>query len=318
MKITLSFLKCCFQRVFFNRKCLLLFATLFYLGSNIYAGTGSVHRSLPAKEYSAKADVLAPRTALIALPTISYVTPQTWYAGQTISPLTPTSSGVAAPGYGSVTTFASGFSAPYRVAFDAAGNAYVSDPGTSFVVKVPVGGGSRVNLGTGLAGPAGVAVDATGTYVYVANLFGGNVRKIQVSNNTTTTIGSGFSQPYGVALDAAGNVYVADAQATVIKEILAGTNTVVSLGSGFSGPLGVAVDGSGNVYVADHGNNAVKKIAAGSGAISTLGSGFSNPYDVAIDNTGNLFVADGSRLRNLNFGVEREKYGRERENSCGG
>ncbi len=293
MKTALSLSATSYQRLAIHCKRVILLLILFCTGTSLYAGTKLPGAYTPAKKIAIKADGLAMRKPnLLVLPTISYTTPQTYYAGQAITPLTPTSSGVAAPGYGSVTTFASGFSAPYRVAFDAAGNAYVSDGGTGFVVKIPVGGGSRVNLGTGIASPAGVAVNAVGTFVYVADLFGGNVKKIQVSNNATTNIGSGFSQPYGVALDAAGNVYVADAQATVIKEILAGTNTVVSLGSGFSGPVGVAVDAANNVYVADSGDNAVKKIAAGSGTVTTIGSGFSGPYDVAVDNAGNVFVAD--------------------------
>jgi len=277
--------------VYIKRAVLILI--LFCFGNSVYAKTTTSGAHIAEGKITIKADALAKhKPNLLVLPTISYTTPQTYYAGQAITPLTPTSSGVAAPGYGSVTTFASGFNAPYRVAFDTAGNAYVSDGGTGFVVKIPVGGGSRVNLGTGIAAPAGVAVNASGTFVYVADLFGGNIKKIQVSNNATTNIGSGFSQPYGVALDAAGNVYVADAQATVIKEVLAGTNTVVSLGSGFSGPAGVAIDAANNVYVADSGNNAVKKIAAGSGTVTTIGSGFSGPYDVAVDNAGNVFVAD--------------------------
>ena len=128
------------------------------------------------------------------------------------------------------------------MAFDAAGNDGVSDAlATEFIVKIPIGGGARVNLGTGLVAPAGVAVDTAGANVYTANLFGGTVSKIVVSSNTTTQIGPKFADPYGVAVDAAGNVYVADAQATAIKEIKPGASTTVDASGGRASSAGLWV-----------------------------------------------------------------------------
>jgi len=279
---------------FYGKLHLLLFSVLFCFGNELYAGTNPVYaKGRHITRPGLKADALiVSKPNILTLPTLSYntATPQTYTVGTAVT-LTPVSSGVSAPGYSAPVTFASGFSVPYRLAFDAAGNAYVTDAGTEFVVKIPVGGGARVNLGTGLVAPAGVAVDAAGANVYTANLFGGTVSKIVVSSNTTTTIGPKFADPYGVAVDAAGNVYVADGQATAIKEIKPGASTTVDVGSGFISPTGVAVDAAGNVYVADQGNNVVKKVTPG-GVITSLGTGLSAPDDVCVDAAGNVYVAD--------------------------
>ena len=63
---------------------------------------------------------------VIGTPTISYSTPQTYYTGNTITTLTPTSSNVSAWGtYATGTSFGTGapaFSTPWATTFDASGN----------------------------------------------------------------------------------------------------------------------------------------------------------------------------------------------------
>src|ERR1700679_3244463 len=67
------------------------------------------------------------KAAAFALPVISYSGPQTYLAGTIISPLSPTSSGVAMAAYSnSPVTLGSGFNHPYSVALDATGNIYVA------------------------------------------------------------------------------------------------------------------------------------------------------------------------------------------------
>ena len=94
-------------------------------------------------------------------PTISYSTPQSYTINTAITPLTPTSSGVAAQGYNQTgTTLATGLSAPSSVAVDAAGNVYVAD-GTA-VYKITAGNKkSEIGAGTFLI-PSGVDIDASG------------------------------------------------------------------------------------------------------------------------------------------------------------
>jgi len=223
---------------------------------------------------------------------VSYSSPQVYTVGVAISPLTPTGSSAAAQAYSnSPTALGSGFSQPYGVALDAAGNIYMADGGNSAVKKIPTGGGTPVAIGSGFNFPTGVAVDAAGN-VYVADRNNNAVKEIPVGGGAPVILGSGFAFPTGVAVDPTGNVFVADAGNNAIKEIPVNGGAIITLGSGFSGPTGVAVDAADNVYVADKGNNAVKKIPAGNGAVVTLGSGFINPFGVSLDNGGNVFVAD--------------------------
>ena len=230
--------------------------------------------------------------SVTAPPSISYSSPHTYTEGTAITPLSPTSSGVAAVAYSnSPVTLGSGFSSPSGVAADAAGDVFVADYGNKLVKEIPAGSTTPVTIGSGFTDPYGVAVDAAGD-VYVADYGASEVYKIPAGNGTPVTIGSGFSHPTGVAIDGAGNVYVADHANSAIKKIPAGSNTPQVIGSGFSLPIGIAVDASGNVYVGDEGNNAVKEIPAGSNTPVVIGSGFSGPYGVAVDASGNVYLDD--------------------------
>ncbi len=141
----------------------------------------------------------------------SYSSPQTYTAGTAITALTPSSSGVAAPGYNSTpATIGSGFSDPYGVAVDAAGNVYVAQ-----------------------------------------ELGGHGNRNTCRAKRSPFVIGSGFSAPYGVASDAAGNVYVADPglMSTIKENTFGRWHTYnVRLGVCYSTWCS-EVDAAGNVYI---------------------------------------------------------------------
>jgi DNA-binding beta-propeller fold protein YncE len=133
--------------------------------------------------------------------------------------------------------------------------------------------------------PYGVAVDSTGSTVYVADYNNQRIRKITSAGVVTTLAGSTygyadrtgtlaqFRSPYGVAVDSSGSVYVADRDNHRIRKItstgvvttLAGSTYGYADGTGtaaqFFSPSGVAVYGSGNVYVADTYNNRIRKLS---------------------------------------------------------
>jgi gliding motility-associated-like protein len=261
--------------------------------------SGTATGASPATNYTITAyNAVGSGTATVNIsvnaspPAISYSSPQTYTVGTAITPLTPTSSNVAAPAYSiTAVTVGTGFSGPTGVAADAAGDVFIADYGNKLVKKIPAGSTTATTIGSGFTNPFGVAVDAAGD-VYVADYGASAVYKIPAGSNTPAAIGSGFNHPTGVAVDAAGNVYVADHANNEIKKIPVGSNTPVVIGSGFSGPIGVAVDAQGNVYIGDNGNNAVKKMPAGSNTPAAIGSGFSKPYGVAVDAEGNVFVDD--------------------------
>ena len=176
---------------------------------------------------------------------------------------------------------------PPRVAVDAAGNVYFGSVHSVFKVD-PSGGMTRI-AGTGRYGYSGDGGPATNAQL---------------------------SYPAGIAIDAAGNLFVADRDASVIRKItpdgtigtFAGTGTAGSSGDGgpaaqaqFNGLLGLCFDSLGNLYVADTGNSLIRRIAP-DGTVSTVLGGqaagdrqyaqLNGPEGVAVDTAGNLYIAD--------------------------
>ena len=235
---------------------------------------------------------------------------------QTIRMITPggavtTLAGAAgSSGYTNATGAAARFSNPQGIAADRAGaggaavNLYVADSGNNAIRQIVVATQVVTTLAgsaTGASGntndtgtlarffqPVGIAVDATGPNVYVADEFNHLIRKIVVSSGVVTTLaGTGspgysdgspgiFNNPSGVAVDGAGNVYVADSGTQTIRKItsggvvstLAGTGNSAGTADGlattvarFNNPSSVAVDAAGVVYAVDSNNETVRKIA---------------------------------------------------------
>jgi len=227
-------------------------------------------------------------------PTLSYSSPQVYSPNAVITPLAPTSTGVAAPAYSTTpVTINTGLSSPFGVATDVAGNLYVSDLATQIVKEFPAGGGPAIIIGSGeFSHPEGITVDASGN-VYAAGDYNGHVTEILKTDGSAVNSGTGFNEFSDVAVDAAGNIYVADfSNNNPVKEILKSNGNTVPIGTGFSNYcIAVAVDAAGNVYVADT-HNAIKEILASNGNTIDLGSGFSNPQGVAVDAVGNVYVSD--------------------------
>lgn len=203
------------------------------------------------------------------------------------------------------------FSWPAGTAFDRAGNIYIADAGNHTLRKVtPDGrvitlagraGESGATDGAGnrarFAGPAGVALDRTGT-LYVADRLNHTLRKVAPDGTVSTFAGASgkighadgargiarFNNPSGVAVDALGTVYVADTGNHTVRKItpagevstLAGCAGLRGNADGtgafarFNGPAAVAVDRTGHVFVADRDNHTIRRIAP-DGTVSTLG-----------------------------------------------
>ena len=197
---------------------------------------------------------------------------------------------------------------PSGLAFDAAGNLYVSDARANLVRKVSATGQVSVLAGSGQPGrsdglgaaatlyqPAGLAIDPAGT-LSIAEAGGtATLGSIGFWSLRTVTAqgevrrfgpGDRFQQPRGVARDASGNLYVADTGNCIIRRVspagdatdLAGvqSNCRYNDGTGeqasFFFPSDIALDPDGNLIVADTGNHAIRKVTP-AGVVTTLAGG---------------------------------------------
>jgi len=227
-----------------------------------------------------------------------------------------TVAGGGTPGYagdGGAAASASLYS-PVGLAIDAKGNLYIADTNNSAVRKVTNGTISTV-AGNGLQGyagdggpalsaqlndPQGVAVDAAGN-LYITDTLNYRVRMVSPAGNIATIAGNGMagysgdggaasqaqlSYPAGIAVDSGGDVFFADAGASVRKvygngtiATIAGNGSIGYTGDGgpatsasLNGPTGIAVDSNGDVYIADSGNNAVRLLYLQFSAVTNAAS----------------------------------------------
>jgi large repetitive protein len=192
------------------------------------------------------------------------------------------------------TVLAGGFSQPWAVAVDRAGDIFIADPNNNRVVELPAGGGAQTTVGSGLSNPNGVAVDGAGD-VFIADTNNNRVVEVPAGGGPQTTVAArGLDNPFGVAADGAGDVFIADTLNNRVVEVPAGggAQITITVRSKLKYPAAVAVDGAGNVFIADYGNNRVVKVPVGGGAQNTVGSGLFEPEGVALDGAGDVFIAD--------------------------
>ena len=197
--------------------------------------------------------------------------------------------GVAGSANGTGT--AARFDSPSGLAFDPAGNLYVSDTGNGTIRKIT--SAAKVSTFAGVAGAGGFLDGAAGIAL--------------------------FSSPLGIAVASNGTVYVADSGNHCIRKV---AGSVVSTFAGFprvwgsvdgqgtnalfNGPVGIAFDSRTNLFVCDANNDTIRKIAP-DGTVTTFAgmagsdgaedgdvnsAQFRSPAELAFDRKGNLFVAD--------------------------
>lgn len=232
----------------------------------------------------------------------------------TIRRITPagvvsTLAGVAgSSGYQNGTGATALFHSPEGIAFDSAGDIFITESGSHRIRKITLGGEVSLFAGSGVPGSA-AGVGATAQFntptsiafapngnMYVGDCSNhmvrvisptgivGNVAGLAGVEGVTEGLGTTarFNNPYGLAVDSQGVILVTDRDNAMLRKIALGnvTNFVgVPLGEGylnssptparFRSPRAVAGDGRGNLYVADSGNHTIRKISSG-GVVSTI------------------------------------------------
>ncbi len=184
---------------------------------------------------------------------------------------------------------------PVAIAFDPAGNLYISDNDNARI--------RRVSAATG------IITTYAGTGVSGYNFDNIPARLAQLND------------PYHISFDPSGNLYIADASNNRVRRVdTAGIITTVA-GTGIGGyngdnqpatgaqlnkPLAAVADSSGNLYIADNKNFRVRLVRAGTittiagtGVSGSTGDGgpaalapLKGPNNLGIDAAGNLYIAD--------------------------
>jgi sugar lactone lactonase YvrE len=190
---------------------------------------------------------------------------------------------------------------PARVAMDAGGNAYVTDPQQGQVMVFDAYGRLAATH-SGFARPLGIAVDAGGK-IYVAEETTGSVSVFDGAWNWLYQLGAGtneFRLPNFIAPDpTSGLVFVSDSQANQIR---AYTNSgAFAFAFGVQGaasgeldfPAGLWVSPAGEIYVVDQKNTRVQVFNFSGGYLRKFKLGSSTRSQGLVgDATGHLFVVD--------------------------
>ena len=206
------------------------------------------------------------------------------------------------------TAYGTGFTTPYSVSVDVAGNIAVADEGAGKVFWIPAGspaGTTPTSIGSGFVEPAATAFDANGN-LYIADFTNNDVVEIPDVSGTlapgsqSTLIpatmvfdGTALNEPSGLAVGPHGTLYIADlGNSRVVSYNLVTGQTAVPI-TGLKNPWGVAVDASSNIYVADTGNGNILVDIAGAQSTLTV-TGITAPWGIAVDSSGSLVVSDHS------------------------
>jgi DNA-binding beta-propeller fold protein YncE len=197
--------------------------------------------------------------------------------------------------------FALGFTDPWDVAFDRAGNLFVVDYdydelfGEAAVYKITPNG-VRTIFASGLSYPSYLAADSAGN-LFLADYDNGIIYKYKPTGSRAI-FASGLYHPVGMAFDSSGNLFVADNNAGNIHEGSIyeykpdGTRTTFAVLNPSDRPADLAFDSEGKLLMADLGGNIYRYVALRRHPRMTFGSVPNSAQSLACDSAGNLLVVD--------------------------
>lgn len=215
---------------------------------------------------------------------------------------------------------------PTSSAIDSLGNIYISDTRNYRIRKVNVTTGIITTIaGTGVWGgsgdgglainallgePLGIALNASGTILYIADGVNQRIRQVNlITGIISATAGTGvrgyngdgipainayLNGPSAVTVDASGNIYFFDGNNYRIREIYASNGIITTIGGngiqGYSGDLGLAtnakigygygisIDKKGSVFFSQVDSHVVREIHTEDSIISTVAGNGSSWY----------------------------------------
>jgi sugar lactone lactonase YvrE len=207
---------------------------------------------------------------------------------------------------------------PYGLAIAADGSITFADrlnarvrkvDGRTGIITTLAGTGEKASTGdggpaakAGLVEPNGVALDASGRRLYIADVAGHRLRAVDLATGTIRTVaGDGTAThegdggpasaarlhgPRAVKVAPDGTILVLERNGNTLRAIspadgtirtFAGTGKKGYSGDGgpairatFDGPKEMALDGAGNIFIVDTENQAIRRIDARTGVIQTI------------------------------------------------
>ena len=181
-------------------------------------------------------------------------------------------------------TFASGLSSPFGLAFNSAGNLYVSDAGSDTIYKFTPNAMQSTFAALPNATPYGVTFNSAGNLFVAAS--GGDAGNGTIYEYTplgvqSTFATSGLDRPYDLAFDNAGDLFAANNDGTgAINEYNSLGVLVNTFYTPSSGAFGLAFDSAGNLYVSDAGSK-IYKYTPGGVLMETFAAGLFGPNYMA-------------------------------------
>jgi sugar lactone lactonase YvrE len=226
---------------------------------------------------------------------------------------------------------------PYGVVVDRGGRIFFADRLNGRVRQIDAAGRIATLAHAGLVEPNGLALDASQTHLYIADVADHRVRVVDLATGALSTFaGTGEAKHSGdggpavkagifgaraVAFAPDGSLYAMERQGSSIRRIWDGTIETVAgtpgqrgyAGDGddarravFAAPKEMAVDADGNIYVVDTENHAIRRIDALTRIVETIagpatGAGLARPHGAAVGPDGAIYIGDSEthRVRKL-------------------
>jgi len=200
--------------------------------------------------------------------------------------------------------------APYGIALDGSGNAWITNEGGTSVTELSTSGSVvATTTANNLYGPQGIAVDPGGN-IWIANTAGNSVMKFTIGNGlvvSTAAYTTGITAPTAIALDSQGDAFVANFNGNSVAKL---TNTgAPAAGSPFTAagaitlPSGIALDTAGNVLVTSGSGSVVKLGNDGTYVATDTDSTLQGPLGVALDASNRVFVTGSTTGATLSGAV---------------
>ncbi|MBI5801900.1 MAG: chitobiase/beta-hexosaminidase C-terminal domain-containing protein [Verrucomicrobia bacterium] len=158
--------------------------------------------------------------------------------------------------------------------------------------------------------PGGLAFEASGSVLWLADIINNTVRRLDLSSGLTTTLATNssggnliFSTPVDVAVDANTNLYILTQgdgrihRVDLINLSFGATVTPITAAGTFTAPNALAFDGVGNLYVVEEAG-ALRRVALSNFTVSAnlLPAGtFIAPRGVEVLDSGKIAVSDATR-----------------------